>query len=87
MLSACLTCKNARKPRSCGMGQVVCLLSDHPHEVMHLCLDFEHFDTASAFHDVKCAEGFPSCSASTTATNSPRREFSTEKPCFQGGDI
>jgi hypothetical protein len=27
-------------------------------------------------------EGFPSCSASTTATNSHKREFSDEKPAF-----
>jgi len=85
MLPACLTCKNARKPRPCGMGQVVCLLSDHPHEVMYVCTDFEHFNTSPAFHNAERAEGFPSCSASTTATSSLRRDFLTEKPGFQGG--
>lgn len=75
MLSACLTCQHARKPRSSGMGQAVCVLSDAAHEVMHVCRDFQRL---GSFHNAERAEGFPSCSVSTTATNSPSGDFSSK---------
>ena len=122
MFSACLTCKQARKPKECGAGYAYCLLTRAYVQVMALCPEFEHIAfLASALvesapplggsgfpvagvsaqdqtklngrlnlvvqpeiHVSQCEmfEGFPSCSASTTATNSHKREFSDEKPAF-----
>jgi hypothetical protein len=42
MFSACLTCKQARKPKECGAGYAYCLLTRKYVEVMALCPDFSH---------------------------------------------
>lgn len=62
-LSACLTCRHARKPRASGAGMVICSLDWEPQELMHVCMAF--YPLADSF-----SRPGPSCSASTTATNS-----------------
>ena len=79
MPSTCLTCRNARKPCSAGAGQVLCILSGDWQPVMHFCEDFLGF---GSFHNVKRGEGFGSCSASTTATNSLSGTISSENHHF-----
>lgn len=68
MLSACLTCKHARKTQGCGLGQAFYSLSLTTYQVMHVCFDFEPL---KAFQDVECFQGFKVAVVSTTATNSP----------------
>jgi hypothetical protein len=127
MLSACLTCKSAQKPKECGAGFVYCVSNSTYVQTMGLCPEFEHVAFRSSalvesapllggsgfpvagdsaqdqtklngrlnlveqpeIHVSQCetSEGFSSCSASTTATNSSTRTISTQKPVFQEGAV
>lgn len=61
--SACLTCRHARKLRGEGLGQARCVLTGEAHDINDLCLAF--WPLVDSF-----SRPLPSCSASTTATNS-----------------
>lgn len=70
MTASCLTCRNARKLKSTGQGEAWCMASGSPVAVSHVCLGWVGLDAFSSFHNAKREQGFSSCSASTTATNS-----------------
>lgn len=41
MVSACLTCRHARKPKSAEVGQAVCVFTGNPVAVFHVCASFQ----------------------------------------------
>ena len=67
---ACLTCRHAR-PVHHSRGMAMCLLTDAQYSVLHVCEDFYHL---SDRYKLQPFDGFPSCSVSTTATNSTKPE-------------
>lgn len=73
MLSACLTCKSAGKPKECGAGQVFCQFSHAYMPVMGLCPEFQHiaFRTLAQVGSVPLLDGLvkPCVGVSTSQPN------------------